>query len=163
MDIAECFDLAEEFIAEEKSRQDYDHHLDREKNEAPNDDGVPFEPRIHRPWPAALRRGVLRRGGARQGLPRQERGRSTLEAPSRTCAWQRRSASGAALRGRADRLLRSSSSTRASTLAAASRGDLNDIVVLGGVVSALVAWLAVEPENFRALYPSEWKGGCPRT
>lgn len=42
VDIAECFDLAEEFIAEEKSRQDYDLHLDREKNEAPNDDGVPF-------------------------------------------------------------------------------------------------------------------------
>jgi hypothetical protein len=30
------------------------------------------------------------------------------------------------------------------------------------VVSALVAWLAVEPENFRALYPSEWKGQVPK-
>lgn len=42
------------------------------------------------------------------------------------------------------------------------KGDLNDIVELGGVVSALVAWLAVEPENFRALYPSEWKGQTPK-
>jgi len=42
------------------------------------------------------------------------------------------------------------------------KGDLNDIVELGGVVSALVAWLAVEPENFRALYPSEWKGQVPK-
>ena len=40
--IEAAFDLAEQILAEEKSRQDYDLHLDREKNEAPNDDGVPF-------------------------------------------------------------------------------------------------------------------------
>lgn len=37
-----AFDLAEEFIAEEKSRQDKDFHLEIEANEAPNEDGVPF-------------------------------------------------------------------------------------------------------------------------
>jgi uncharacterized protein YutE (UPF0331/DUF86 family) len=40
--IEAAFDLAEQILAEEKSRQDYDLHLDREKNETPNDDGVPF-------------------------------------------------------------------------------------------------------------------------
>jgi hypothetical protein len=42
LSVERAFDLAEEFIAEEKSRQDYDLHIEREKNEAPNDDGVPF-------------------------------------------------------------------------------------------------------------------------
>jgi uncharacterized protein YutE (UPF0331/DUF86 family) len=40
--IEAAFDLAEQILAEEKSRQDYDLHIEREKNEAPNDDGVPF-------------------------------------------------------------------------------------------------------------------------
>lgn len=40
------------------------------------------------------------------------------------------------------------------------KGDLNDIVELGGVVSAIVSWLAVE--DVQVLYPQDWKAQVPK-
>lgn len=40
------------------------------------------------------------------------------------------------------------------------KGDLNDIVELGGVVSAIVSWLAVE--DVQVFYPQDWKAQVPK-
>lgn len=42
------------------------------------------------------------------------------------------------------------------------KGDLNDIVEVGGVVSAIVSWLAVDESNLTWYYPQAWKAQVPK-
>ena len=103
--------------------------------------GCRFEPRIHRPGAAALRRGVLRRGCSSRPSSSRTR-RSTLRGPITHLRMAEAVSKVAALRGRADRLLHARRRVPAHLPGGSQqKGDLNDIVEnrRGGVGAGGVA------------------------